>query len=80
MSLTIQTPLTKLLNIKNPILLAGMNQAAGVNLVAAVSNNGGLGVLGGMHIKPKMLREMIKEIKSKLHSPDLPFGVDLPLP
>jgi NAD(P)H-dependent flavin oxidoreductase YrpB (nitropropane dioxygenase family) len=37
----IQTPITKLLKIKYPILLAGMNVAAGPELAAAVTNAGG---------------------------------------
>jgi NAD(P)H-dependent flavin oxidoreductase YrpB (nitropropane dioxygenase family) len=46
MSKTIQTPITELLGIKYPIMLAGMNKAAGPKLAATVSNNGGLGVIG----------------------------------
>ena len=34
-------------------MLAGMNVASGTELVAAVTNNGGLGVLGGLSYKPK---------------------------
>jgi len=45
---TITTPLTKLFGIKHPILLAGMNVAAGPELAAAVTNAGGLGVIGGV--------------------------------
>lgn len=41
---TITTPLTKLFGIKHPIMLAGMNVAAGPDLAAAVTNAGGLGV------------------------------------
>ena len=41
------TPLTELFGIKHPILLAGMNVAAGPALAAAVTNAGGLGVIGG---------------------------------
>jgi NAD(P)H-dependent flavin oxidoreductase YrpB (nitropropane dioxygenase family) len=50
---TITTPLTKLFNIKHPILLAGMNVVAGPELAAAVSNSGGLGVIGGVGKKQK---------------------------
>lgn len=57
-----------------------MGTAAGVDLCAAVTNNGGLGVLGGIGYKPPQLRELIKEIKSKLNDPNAPFGVDLLLP
>jgi Nitronate monooxygenase len=45
---TIATPLTKLFKIKHPIFLAGMNVAAGPGLAAAVTNAGGLGVIGGV--------------------------------
>lgn len=49
--------ITKLLKIEHPILLAGMGPTAGSNLVAAISNAGGLGVLGGLGYKPQMLCE-----------------------
>jgi len=74
------TPLTKLFGIKHPILLAGMNVAAGPELAAAVTNNGGLGVIGGVGYTPKFLREAIAEIKSGLNDKNAPFGVDLLLP
>ncbi|CAD6576843.1 MAG: hypothetical protein TREMPRED_001783 [Tremellales sp. Tagirdzhanova-0007] len=61
-------------------MLAGMNVAAGPELAAAVSNAGGLGVIGGLNHTPKLLRSIIKELKSSLTSPDLPFGVDLLIP
>ena len=61
--MVISTPLTQLLDIQHPILLAGMGQTSGAPLVAAVSNAGGLGVLGGVNYSPQMLREMIKETK-----------------
>lgn len=76
----ITTPTTQLLQISHPILLAGMGHTAGSDLVAAVSNAGGLGVLGGLGYTPTMLREAIHEVKAKLRHPDLPFGVDLLLP
>jgi NAD(P)H-dependent flavin oxidoreductase YrpB (nitropropane dioxygenase family) len=44
----IKTTLTDLLKIKHPVLLAGMNVAAGPKLAAAVTNAGGLGVIGGV--------------------------------
>lgn len=77
---TISTELTKAFNIKHPVLLAGMNVAAGPKLAAAVSNAGGLGVIGGVGYTPEMLKEQIDELKSFLDKPDLPFGVDLLLP
>jgi NAD(P)H-dependent flavin oxidoreductase YrpB (nitropropane dioxygenase family) len=66
--------------IKHPILLAGMNVAAGPKLAAAVSNAGGLGVIGGMGYTPAMLKEQIEELKSYLDDKNAPFGVDLLLP
>ncbi|KAG0645335.1 putative nitronate monooxygenase [Hyphodiscus hymeniophilus] len=74
------TPLTTLLDIKHPILLAGMARTSGGPLAAAVSNAGGLGCIGGLGYTPKQLREIIHELKSNLKSPDLSFGVDLALP
>ncbi|KAK3324666.1 2-nitropropane dioxygenase [Cercophora scortea] len=76
----IRTPLTDLFKIKHPILLAGMNVAAGPHLAAAVTNAGGLGVLGGISYTPDMLREQIDELKSHLTDKKAPFGVDLLLP
>ncbi|KAL1410222.1 hypothetical protein Q8F55_004227 [Vanrija albida] len=76
----IRTPITDLFGIKHPVLLAGMNVAAGPKLAAAVSNAGGLGVIGGVGYTPKHLRTVIRELKEELASPDLPFGVDLLLP
>ena len=66
-AMAISTPLTQLLNIQHPILLAGMDRTSGAPLVAAVSNAGGLGVLGGVNYTPQMLREMIKETKVYFH-------------
>lgn len=76
----ITTPLTTLLGIQHPIVLAGMARTSGAALAAAVSNAGGLGVIGGFMYTPDQLRSIVKEMKSLLKSPDLPFGVDLALP
>ena len=76
----IRTTLTDLFNIKHPILLAGMNVAAGPKLAAAVTNAGGMGVLGGINYTPEMLRDQIDELKSHLVDKNAPFGVDLLLP
>ena len=76
----ITTPLTTLLGIQHPIMLAGMDQVAGPSLAAAVANAGGFGTLGGARYTPKMLREMIEEMKAKLNDKNAPFGVDLLLP
>ncbi|KAL0638427.1 hypothetical protein Q9L58_002570 [Maublancomyces gigas] len=76
----IQTELTRLFKIEHPIMLAGMNVAAGPELAAAVTNAGGLGVIGGVGYSPEMLREQIAELKSFLKNKNAPFGVDLLLP
>lgn len=77
---TIQTPITKLFGIKYPILLAGMNVAAGPELAAAVTNAGGLGVIGGVGYTPKFLKDQIQTLKSHLNDQNAPFGIDLLLP
>lgn len=74
------TPLTEMFNIKHPIMLAGMNVAAGPKLAAAVTNAGGLGVIGGVNYTPEQLKKVIKKLKSHLKDPNGPFGVDLLLP
>lgn len=76
----IRTPITELFKIQHPILLAGMNVAAGPKLAAAVTNAGGLGVIGGVGYTPDMLREQIAELKESLTDKKAPFGVDLLLP
>ncbi|KAJ6032212.1 hypothetical protein N7540_002944 [Penicillium herquei] len=76
----IRTPITDLLKINHPVLLAGMNVAAGPKLAAAVTNAGGLGVIGGVGYTPDMLREQIAELKGYLNDKNAPFGVDLLLP
>jgi len=80
MAETIETPLTRLLGIKYPIMLAGMNKAAGPQLAAAVTNAGGLGVIGGVGFTPRILKLTIKHLKKSLNDPNAPFGVDLLLP
>ncbi|KAI0709049.1 2-nitropropane dioxygenase [Earliella scabrosa] len=74
------TPLTKLFKINHPVMLAGMNVAAGPRLAAAVTNAGGIGVIGGVRQSPKMLQDNIDELKSHLEDPNAPFGVDLLIP
>ncbi|KAF5688876.1 FMn-dependent 2-nitropropane dioxygenase [Fusarium circinatum] len=76
----ITTPLTSLLGIKHPIILAGMARVSGGRLAAAVSSAGGLGIIGGFQYTPDQLREIIAEMKANFSRPDLPFGVDLALP
>ena len=76
----LRTTSTDLLKIKHPVMLAGMNVAAGPKLAAAVTNAGGLGVIGGVGYTPDMLREQIAELKGFLKDKNAPFGVDLLIP
>ncbi|PSR71157.1 hypothetical protein PHLCEN_2v13003 [Hermanssonia centrifuga] len=57
-----------------------MNVAAGPRLAAAVTNAGGIGVIGGIRQSPKMLQDSITELKSHLEDQNAPFGVDLLIP
>lgn len=57
-----------------------MNVAAGPELAAAVTNAGGLGVIGGVGYTPKILRQQIQAIKADLTDKNAPFGVDLLIP
>lgn len=77
---TLETPLSKLLGIQYPIILAGMARTSGGPLAAAVSNAGGLGVIGGLGYTPSQLQSIIDELKVNLSDKSLPFGVDLALP
>lgn len=78
---TIRTPVTDMLGIKHPVVLAGMNAVAHADLVAAVSNAGGLGVIGGLTFTPKRLRAELEEVKAALDDPDaFMCGVDLAIP
>mmetsp|Transcript_5450 Transcript_5450/g.9124 ORF Transcript_5450/g.9124 Transcript_5450/m.9124 type:complete len:371 (-) Transcript_5450:271-1383(-) len=77
---TISTQLTEMLGVKYPIFLAGMNKAAGPRLAAAVTNAGGLGVIGGVGFTPRILKLTIKHLKKGLNDQNAPFGVDLLLP
>lgn len=67
----------EILGIEHPILLAGMGGASVPKLAAAVSEAGGLGVLGAAACGPKLLRQWIREIRSLT---DKPFAVDTLLP
>ncbi|ESK88295.1 2-nitropropane dioxygenase [Moniliophthora roreri MCA 2997] len=74
------TPLTKIFGINHPVMLAGMNVAAGPKLAAVVTNSGGIGVIGGVRQSPKFLQSSIEELKSHLEDKNAPFGVDLLVP
>ncbi|MGV4460361.1 NAD(P)H-dependent flavin oxidoreductase [Ornithobacterium rhinotracheale] len=66
----------QLFNIQHPIVQGGMVWASGWELVSAVSNAGGLGILGAGSMYPDVLQYHIKKCKE---STNQPFGVNLPL-
>jgi enoyl-[acyl-carrier protein] reductase II len=68
--------LCDMLGIKYPILLGGMLFVGRARLVSAVSEAGGLGVLGAGAMGPETLREEIRQIRSLT---DQPFGINIPL-
>lgn len=71
---TLHTPLCDLLGIRYPIIQAGMAGGATTpELVAAVSQAGGLGVLGASGMEPGRIREAIRAIRART---DRPFGVN----
>lgn len=71
-----ETRITKLFSIKYPIIQAGMVWVSGWKLASAVSNCGGLGLIGAGSMKPDLLREHIQKCKA---ATDKPFGVNIPL-
>mmetsp|Transcript_1277 Transcript_1277/g.4218 ORF Transcript_1277/g.4218 Transcript_1277/m.4218 type:complete len:346 (-) Transcript_1277:45-1082(-) len=79
MATGIKTPLTELLGIQHPVMLAGMGSVSSHELVAAVSNAGGIGTFGGVNMTVKTMRQEIKFCKDQLQ-PGKKFGVDLLLP
>jgi nitronate monooxygenase len=77
----LRTEFCKRVGIEYPVILAGMGPVAGTGapvatarLAAAVSEAGGLGVIGGVAYSPDELREQIRSVRSLT---DKPFGVDL---
>jgi enoyl-[acyl-carrier protein] reductase II len=68
--------ITSLLNIKYPVIQGGMVWASGWKLVSAVSNCGGLGLIGAGSMKPDLLSEHIKKCRN---ATDNCFGVNIPL-
>lgn len=71
-----KTKITELFGIEFPIVQAGMVWVSGWKLASAVSNCGGLGLIGSGSMKPDLLREHIRKCKS---ATDKPFGVNIPL-
>ena len=68
--------ITKLFNIEYPIIQAGMVWNSGWRLASAVSNAGGLGLLGAGSMYPEILREHIQKCKK---ATEKPFGVNIPM-
>ncbi len=68
--------ITNLFNIKYPLIQAGMIWASGWKLASAVSNAGGLGILGAGSMYPEILREHIQKCQA---ATDKPFAVNVPL-
>lgn len=68
--------ITQLFNIKYPIVQGGMIWNSGYKLASAVSNAGGLGLIGAGSMYPEVLREHIQKCKK---ATDKPFGVNVPM-
>ena len=68
--------ITQLFNIKYPIVQGGMIWNSGYKLASAVSNSGGLGLIGAGSMYPDVLREHIQKCKK---ATDKPFGVNVPM-
>ena len=68
--------ITSLFGIQYPIIQGGMVWCSGWRLASAVSNAGGLGLLGAGSMHPETLREHIRKCRA---ATDRPFGVNIPL-
>jgi enoyl-[acyl-carrier protein] reductase II len=68
--------ITELFKIKYPIIQGGMIWNSGYRLASAVSNAGGLGLIGAGSMYPEVLREHIQKCKK---ATDKPFGVNIPM-
>ena len=69
--MSISTPLTALLGIRHPVLLAPMDVIAGARLTAAVSSAGGFGILGGGYGD----KAWLEQETAKLKGVSAPFGI-----
>jgi enoyl-[acyl-carrier protein] reductase II len=72
----LDTPVTRLFGIKYPIIQAGMVWVSGWRLATAVSNAGGLGLIGAGSMSQEVLREHLRKAFSATSAP---FGVNVPL-
>lgn len=68
--------ITELFDIRYPIVQAGMIWCSGWRLASAVSNAGGLGIIGSGSMYPDVLKEHVRKCKA---ATDRPFGVNIPL-
>lgn len=71
-----QNRITELFGIKYPIIQAGMIWCSGWRLAAAVSNAGGLGIIGSGSMYPNVLREHVQKCKAATNKP---FAVNVPM-
>lgn len=71
-----KTRITQLLGIRHPVIQGGMAWVAEYHLAAAVSNAGGLGIIGAASAPPEVVRTQIQEAKKLT---DQPFGVNVML-
>jgi len=71
-----ENKICKLFNIEHPIIQAGMIWNSGWKLASAVSNSGGLGLIGAGSMYPDVLREHIQKCKKATSNP---FGVNVPM-
>lgn len=76
MDLGMRTRLTELLGIQYPIIQGGMAWVAEYHLAAAVSNAGGIGLIGAASAPPEVVREQVRKCKELT---DKPFGVNVML-
>jgi nitronate monooxygenase len=76
----LHTPVCDMFGIEYPIFSAGMGgvvSPSGPELAAAVSEAGGLGVIGGAFVPPEELRLQIQQVRNET---DKPFGLDTLIP
>jgi enoyl-[acyl-carrier protein] reductase II len=71
-----ENPVAKLFGIRYPIIQGGMVWASGWRLASAVSNAGGLGLIGAGSMYPEVLKHHIQQCKQ---ATSLPYGVNIPL-
>jgi enoyl-[acyl-carrier protein] reductase II len=73
----LRTRLCDILDIEYPVILAGMGGVATAELVAAVSEAGGLGIVGAASMPPEEIERQVRRIRDLTSKP---FGVDVLLP